>query len=111
MRGTVNPLGVMPHGGSNPPLPINNLLKEIFMKKIIVDCERNDPVDIRCGGPQILGFDFFVKDENVDEMISFVKEQLKLNHLPLMAITTVSAPTEAKLWTKEMIAKCIKEGY
>ena len=44
-------------------------------------------------------------------MISFIKEQLKLNHLPLMAITTVSAPTEAKLWTKEMIAKCIKEGY
>lgn len=81
------------------------------MKKIIVDCERNDPVDIRCGGPQILGFDFFVKDENVDEMISFIKEQLKLNHLPLMAITTVFAPTEAKLWTKEMIAKCIKEGY
>ena len=36
-----------------------------ILKKIVVDCERNDPVDIRCGGPDYLGFDFYVKDEEV----------------------------------------------
>ena len=28
--------------------------------EIGVDCVENDPVDIRCGGPEYLGFDFFV---------------------------------------------------
>lgn len=80
------------------------------MRKIIVDCERNDPVDIRCGGPVTLGFDFFVNDEEADNMISFIKEELKKNNRPLMAINHYACQ-DTTPWTKEMISQCIKEGY
>ena len=35
--------------------------KLIKCSRIGVDCVANDPVDIRCGGPEYLGFDFNVK--------------------------------------------------
>ena len=34
--------------------------------KICVNCVPNDPVDIRCGGPNYLGFDFFVREEETE---------------------------------------------
>ena len=37
---------------------------------ICVECVANDPVDIRCGGPKYLGFDFPVKDTELEEMKS-----------------------------------------
>lgn len=80
------------------------------MRKIIVDCERNDPVDIRCGGPVTLGFDFFVNDEEADDMISFIKKELNKNKLPLMAINHYQCQ-DTTPWTKEMIRNCIREGY
>ena len=80
------------------------------MRRIIVDCERNDPIDIRCGGPITLGFDFFVKDEETDDMISFIREELKKNNRPLMAINHFACGVITP-WTKEMISQCIKEGY
>ena len=36
-------------------------------KKIAVDCIKNDPVDKRAGGADVLGYDFFV-DEKETEM-------------------------------------------
>lgn len=36
--------------------------------KICVDCVKNDPVDISCGGPDYLGFDFYVQKDKVKEM-------------------------------------------
>lgn len=38
-------------------------MKNILIRcsKISVDCVSNDPVDIRCGGPEFLGFDFLCK--------------------------------------------------
>ena len=80
------------------------------MKKIVIDCERNDIVDIKCGGPEYLGFDFFVEDENIDEMILFIKEELKKNNLPLISINYYDT-NNTKIWTKEQISECIKEGY
>ena len=32
--------------------------KIINCTRIAVDCVANDPVDIKCGGPEYLGFDF-----------------------------------------------------
>ena len=37
-------------------------MEKIKCRKISVDSVYNDPVDIRCGGPEYLGFDFFVKE-------------------------------------------------
>lgn len=80
------------------------------MKQITVDCERNDPVDIKCGGPEYLGFDFFVNDADVDEIIEFIKSELNKNELPLISIESYDCP-DTSAWTKENISACIKEGY
>lgn len=37
--------------------------KKVNCVKISVNCVANDPVDIRCGGPNYLGFDFFVEEK------------------------------------------------
>ena len=81
------------------------------MTKIVVDCEENDIVDIRCGGPRILGYDFYVEDEEVKDLVKFIKEMLKKYNQPLMKIQTISNVTSFYVWNKENIEKCIKEGY
>ena len=43
-------------------------MEKIKCKKISVDSVYNDPVDIRCGGPEYLGFDFYVKEEEVKDL-------------------------------------------
>lgn len=86
--------------------------KEMFLiKKIVVDCERNDSVDIRCGGPITLGFDFFVNDNEIDTAIAHIKKELKKYHRPLMGITTADAPDNAKHWSLGEISVCIQQGY
>lgn len=81
------------------------------MVKIVVDCEENDIIDIKCGGPRILGYDFYVEDEKADELVDFIKEMLKKYKQPLMGISKIPNVTCTKAWDKEDIEKCIKEGY
>ncbi len=83
--------------------------------RIIVDCETNDPVDVKCGGPLILGFDFFAREEVADKMIEEIKKLLDIYRMPLMQIKKVSEEAKKETldyWEKiENIEKCIKEGY
>ena len=81
------------------------------MVKIVVDCEENNIIDIKCGGPRILGYDFFVEDEKVDDLIVFIKETLRKYHQPLMSIRTIQDVKCSDTWDKDMIEQCIKEGY
>lgn len=81
------------------------------MVAIVVDCKENDIVDIKCGGPTMLGYDFFVKEEDVDATKELIKTELQKNNQPLLNITTREAPVNAKLWTPDMIKECIIRGY
>ena len=82
------------------------------MKKIIVDCEANDPIDIKIGGPNYLGFDFFVEDKDAKNMKKFILSELTKNKLPCIGIHITDEPRpNVKAWDKKMISKCIKEGY
>jgi hypothetical protein len=78
-----------------------------------VSCERNDPVDIRCGGPAILGYEFHVSpDEDIFDLVDFITICIKKNHRPFMGISTGERkdfPVK-DLWTREMIENCIKEN-
>ena len=76
---------------------------------IAVDCVHNDPVDIRCGGPLYLGFEFFVKKEETDEMIEYIISELVENGIPYMNIyKTIQVEREPEgVWTKERIHNCI----
>lgn len=80
------------------------------MKKILVDCERNDSVDIRCGGPQKLGFAFYVRDEEVEEMREFIRGKIEENNLSLMSIISITC-SDTTPWTKEQIEEEINRGY
>ena len=78
--------------------------------KISVDCAYNDPVDVRAGGSEILGFDFFVKNTETTEMIKFIIQTLKESGIPLMSIGVTQKNvflSEKKIWTKTRILKCI----
>lgn len=84
----------------------------IKCSKIIVDCVHNDPVDIKAGGPAYLGFDFFVKSEDVQEMVNFITLTLQEYKVPLVNIGIDPIPlclTPDEVWTKERITECIKK--
>ena len=83
------------------------------MIKITVDCEDNyDVIDLKAGGSEILGFDFYISDEeNPEEYITFIKDELKKNGLPLQSIRHHKVNMLTKSWTKEMISKSISKGY
>lgn len=76
---------------------------------ISVDCVPNESVDIRFGGPQFLGFDFIVEEENVQEMKMFIIMSLQNFGIPLINIC-ISKKTELpreKIWTKKKILEAI----
>lgn len=82
------------------------------IKKIIVNCEENDIVDIKCGGPRFLGYDFFVNESESKDIINFIKEKLKEFNQPLLHIFCIDIRDESvELWSKDKISECIKKGY
>ncbi len=91
----------------------------VKVKKIIVNCERNDFTDIKYGGPHVFGFDFNIRfdfyiddDLDIDEMVKHIKSKLKENRLSLLRIEFDEDTIEEKyLWTKEKISECIDKGY
>lgn len=97
------------HGGNR--MKTKNI-KSVKLRKYIVDCVENDPVDIKCGGTHVLGFDFFVDaDKSVEEVKGFIKKTLKKYNKPLMSISTTGTsykPIE-HVWDYDRIEKCIKK--
>lgn len=78
---------------------------------ISVDCAHNDPVDIRCGGPEYLGFDFFVKQEDVQEMMHYIILLLARLEVPMLSIYEGDSLTvkSEDVWTKERIVEAVKK--
>lgn len=80
-------------------------------KKIAVDCIKNDPVDKRAGGADILGYDFFVDEKETEMLVGVIKNTIEELKLPLMGINVledeVYSLAEDKVWRKERIIECI----
>lgn len=85
--------------------------KLVKCKTISIDCIENDPVDIKAGGPEHLGFDFFVKESDTNEMVGFIYLTLDEYKLPVKRVyfSGTRMLEEKDVWTKERIASCIKE--
>ena len=80
-------------------------------KHIIVNCKINDAVDVRCGGPKVLGYDFYVDPDDEIGIIEFIKKKLKRYGRPLLSIKSHDNEVrKSHLWTKSMIEKCIMEN-
>lgn len=85
--------------------------KLIKCSRLSIDCVVNDPVDIRCGGPEYLGFDFNVKEEETEEMKKFIEMTLETFGIPLINLYTskTNLIEEKYVWTKEKIVEEIKK--
>ncbi len=84
--------------------------KLIDVAKIAVDCTENDPVDINCGGPEILGYDFFVRESEAEEKMMFIRSIIAELNIPLKDVYIVEFDklSEDQLFSNEDIRKCIE---
>lgn len=83
-------------------------------RTINIDTEENDPVDIRCGGPRWLGFDFTVDaEEDIKDLEVFIKKCFQDNnryyHNICISSSTVEVP-KTQIWSRAKIKRCIKEN-
>ena len=79
------------------------------MKRVVIDCEQNDWTDIKCGGPQFLGFDFVVdSSENNEDLEKFLRKTLKINGHSCLGIK-IYEMDKPKVWTREEMEECIKK--
>ena len=81
------------------------------VRRVSVNCCSNDPVDVRCGGPVMLGFDFCMDAElTPKEIRAFIVQELKKANKPCEGNINIDGPFwHDSFWTKEQVAKCIKE--
>lgn len=86
------------------------MIKLIKCSRICVDCVENDPVDIRCGGPDFLGFDFNVRVGKEREMEKFIIATLNEFNVPLerIYVDKIIGVPEKDVWDKKRIATCIQ---
>ena len=85
-------------------------MSKVKCVKIAVDCIKNDPVDVRAGGAEILGFDFFVDEKEKEQLVGVIQNTIKELSLPLMGINVldeVYSLDENDVWRKERIIECI----
>lgn len=75
-----------------------------------VDCKKNDPVDIKCGGPYYLGFDFYVDIERPEEEVrEKIRELLEKYNKPCVSIHARHHRAVKKLWTDDMMEEYIRD--
>ena len=79
--------------------------------KIGVDCTKNDPVDYKAGGPEWLGFDFFVKAQEAADIMEYISSVLASLNIPELEIyiSDFYNLSETAIWTKERIYETIKK--
>ncbi len=86
-------------------------MKKITCSKISVDCIKNDPVDVKAGGAEILGYDFFVEENDAERLVSLINTTINDLSLPLMGISILEKGkltlSEDQVWRDERIVQCI----
>jgi hypothetical protein len=89
------------------------VLKEFKVKRITVNCEPNDRSDIMAGGPLMLGYDFFVKEEEASEIEEVIRKLfIKLNKHSVDVFSGDTCWIDKRyVWTKKRIEDRIKKGY
>ena len=86
-------------------------MNSVKCAKIGVDCTKNDPVDVKAGGPEWLGFDFFVKVKDAEEIMEYISSVLASLSIPKheIYISEFYTLSENAVWTKERIYQTIKK--
>ena len=86
---------------------------KVVCSHISIDCRINDAQDIKMGGPQYLGFDFYVAAEQAKEMEKFIEKAMNDLQIPISSLCIeedeVLKPP-SKVWNKKKIMNCLKEN-
>lgn len=86
-------------------------MSKVTCSKISVDCIKNDPVDVKAGGAEILGYDFFVEENDAERLVSLINTTINDLSLPLMGISILEKGkltlSEEQVWKDERIVQCI----
>ena len=86
-------------------------MSKVKCSKISVDCIQNDPVDVRAGGAEILGYDFLVDENDAERLVPVIEGAIKELELPLIGISIKEKGRhlldEEKVWREERILHCI----
>jgi len=86
-------------------------MKAYEAKHYSIDCKSNDHTDIKCGGPEYLGFDFYISSKvSEKKVIKKIRKFLKKNDMPYSSISVLGKQLVKKLWSPTMVEKCI-ESY
>ena len=81
----------------------------VFCLKLSVDCVANDPIEIKNGGPDMIGFDFFVEENAYNDMLNYVVSVLDEFDVPFKTIYSCGKYrlSQDEVWNKDMIRNCI----
>lgn len=79
----------------------------IVARTIVIDSVENDSVDIKCGGPPWLGFDFTVDaDEDMKALKTWLRGVAAKHGCPIQSLHTASKTVEVpKVWSREEMEK------
>ena len=86
-------------------------MKTVKLAHISVITAMNDSVDIRCGGPATLGYDFYVEAAKVKSLEEHVKKCLRKYGRSWLNISSSKISfllPKNKVWTEKKIENCIK---
>ena len=86
-------------------------MRKVHCTRIGVDCVKNNPENIRMGGPEYLGFIFNVSKRNTEYMKEFIVEALLGYEVPIYAIKVLGeAQVEMnKVSDERTVAKAIRD--
>ena len=83
-------------------------------KSVVIDCCQNESVDVRCGGPSFVGYDFLVAAGVPDKEIdAFIRKALEKHDRPCEHVVISRSRQEVlkkNLWTRRRIEKEIKNN-
>jgi len=91
-------------------------ITECLVRHIDINTEKNDIVDLKCGGPAYLGFDFYVDaDIPPAKVKAFIEKEFQkygysyIIHVPPKSYS--NWVRDENLWSFERISKCLETRY
>lgn len=94
---------------------MKTITKELIIgRRVSIDTEENDSVDIKCGGPRYLGYDFIIDaDEKPNDAKSIIEEMLKCSNTKYLSVyvyTDIVEVDKESIWSYDRIRKYLKNN-
>lgn len=88
--------------------------KTKFVRTISINLCRNDPVDVRCGGAPILGFDYTIESGEYRKAMKVIKDELEAQETEPISISSTNrrkVVSSTKTWTPIGIRRNMRKEF